>query len=228
MDAQHRQLRVALFGGTGLIGTGILQSLLRDPRVAEVRAFTRRALGNPDPRLLEQPITDFLDAGSMVEGLGEVDALCFALGIASNRVSRQQYETITVEMPMAAASALMEASPNAVFHYVSGAGADERAFMHWARTKARAERELASCGLGGCMSWRPAFIIPNARPAGFGAAQALAASVMRPMAALPDLGVSNTSIGKAMIQASLEDLRTGVLENRMIRRIRSRYRRPVR
>ncbi|MEN8158711.1 MAG: epimerase [Myxococcota bacterium] len=218
-------LRVAVFGATGLAGTGVVRACLDDPRVAEVRAVTRRPLAISEPRLAEVHCDDFLDLTPHDDTLRDLDAVCFCLGIsASQAKSKADYRRITHDFALAAGRATLAASPGAVFHFVSGSGASERSWMDWARVKAETERDLERLGLGGCLAWRPGMILPEAPPDRIAWHQRIGHAVAGALRFLPDLSVANTAIGEAMLQATLDGPPDGVIGNREIRRLAGRYR----
>ena len=66
-------------------------------------------------------------------------------------------------------------------------------------------------------------ILPEAAPDRLGFVQRAGAALARRLRFLPDLSVANTAIGQAMIQATLERRREGVVENREIRSLAARY-----
>ena len=180
--------RVAIFGATGVAGTGVLHACLEDRGVAQVRAITRRGLPRAEPRLLEVRCSDFLDEASLAGSLEEIDAVCFCLGIsASQAPSRAEYRRITYEIALAAGRATRASSPDAIFHFISGSGTSPRSFMNWARVKAETEHALSGLGLGGCVHWRPAMILPEAEPESLAWGQRLGAALARPFASLPGL-----------------------------------------
>ncbi len=218
------ELRVAVFGPTGVAGIGVVRAWLDDPRVAEVRAVTRRSLPFSEERLREVRCDDFLGLRPIAHALGGLDAVCFCLGIsASQAKSAADYRRITHDFAVAAGKATRDASPAAVFHFVSGSGTGDDSWMRWARVKAEAERDLAALGLGGCVAWRPAMIVPEVEPASLQWFQRLGSTLSRPLQFLPDLSVSNQAIGQAMLQATLEGRRDGVIENREIRALADRH-----
>ena len=222
--ANEHALRVAIFGPTGLVGTGVVHAWLADPRVAEVRAVTRRPLQISDPGLKEVRCDDFLDLEPIATALSGLDAVCFCLGISASRArSRAEYRRITHDFALAAARTTLGASPGAIFHFISGSGTSARSWMSWARVKAETERDLGRLGLGGCVHYRPAMILPEVPPERLAWVQQLGSSLARPLRFLPDLAIDNTAIGEAMLQATLERCSEGVLENRDIRALADRY-----
>jgi uncharacterized protein YbjT (DUF2867 family) len=227
VEAGETELRVAIFGATGLVGAGVVQAWLADPRVRVVRAVTRRPLSRTDPKLATVHCEDFLDLAPIAASLGGLDAACFCLGIsASQAASQDEYRRITYGFALAAGRAVRAASPEAIFHFVSGAGTSEKSWMRWARVKAETERDLGSLGLAGQLSWRPAMVFAAAPPDRRTRMQEIGGVLTRLLRPLPSLAVDNTAIGAAMLQATLERRREGVIENREIRELAARYRAP--
>ena len=225
MAGRDRELRVAIFGATGLAGTGVLRAWLDDPRLVEARAITRRPLAIGDPRVTEVLCKDFLDLDPVASALAEVDAVCFCLGIsASQAKDRADYYRITHDMALAAGRATRKASPEATFHFISGSGTSRRSWMNWARVKAETEDDLSALGLGGCIHYRPAMILLAAEPDRPTFLQRVGSAVSQPFAFLPDFAVDNTAIGEAMIRSTLDGQREGTLDNRGIREAASSYR----
>ena len=114
MEAPEQELRVAIFGPTGLAGTGVVRAWLDDPRVAEVRAVTRRPLPYSAPRLQEVSCQDFLHLDPIRETFAGLDAVCFCLGVSASQVKdRDEYRRITHDYAVAASGATLAASPGA-------------------------------------------------------------------------------------------------------------------
>jgi len=218
-------LRVAIFGPTGLAGTGVLHAWLRDPRVSAVRAVTRRPLSARDSKLEEVHCEDFLDLAPVAASLAGLDAVCFCLGISASQVdSRDEYRRITYDFALAAGRAVLAGSPDAVFHFISGSGTSARSFMNWARVKAETERDLGRLGLGAFVGWRPAMILAKVRPDRLSLVQQVAGALAAPLRFLPAAAVDNLAIGEAMLQATLDGPREGIVENREICALSERYR----
>lgn len=205
---------VAIFGSTGTAGAGAVQACLRDPRVREVRAITRRALPTTDPKLRQVMCSDFRALTGIEADLRGVDTCLFCLGTSVRNVKDEaEYREIHVQYALAAARALLAQSPLASFVYLSGAGAGNASRMMWARVKAEAEETLAQVGLARLISVRPGGIVPL-EPAG--ANRWLLAPLVR---LLPSLGIGAEALGRAMLRAGLDSdaARSGsVLENRAL------------
>jgi uncharacterized protein YbjT (DUF2867 family) len=224
MHDQHA-LRMALFGATGVAGSGVARAWLEDPRVCELRAITRRSPAITSPKLSIVQCDDFATLDAIGEALAGIDALCFCLGISVAQVSGEdEYRVITHDYALAAARALKEASPDATFHFLSGSGTKASSRMMWARVKGETELELIQLGLGGIVCWRPAMILADRPPRGLPWSYRAAYPLMRLLRFVPSLSVRNEELGQAMLQATLDGRREGTVENREIRAEAKRYR----
>jgi uncharacterized protein YbjT (DUF2867 family) len=74
-----------------------------------------------------------------------------------------QFRTITVDYPIEFARVLRGNSPNAVFSFLSGSGADPtgRSRMAFARYKGEAKKALIAAGFPHVCIFRPAYIYPG-------------------------------------------------------------------
>ena len=85
-------MKVILFGGTGMVGQGVLRECLRDPDVTEVLAVMRSATGQKHAKLRELVHADFSDFSSVpLDG----DACFWCLGVSSTGMSEADYTRIT-------------------------------------------------------------------------------------------------------------------------------------
>ena len=146
-------MKVILFGGTGMVGQGVLRECLRDPDVTEVLAVMRSATGQEHAKLRELVHEDFSDFSSLpLDG----DACFWCLGVSSTGMSEADYTRITHDYTMAAAKVL--ARPTMTFIFVSGAGAQGNAM--WARVKRKTEDALFAMPFKAVYVFRPGLIQP--------------------------------------------------------------------
>jgi uncharacterized protein YbjT (DUF2867 family) len=156
-----RPLRVAVWGGTGAAGSEVLRQCRADARVGEIVAFTRRPLADEHRGIPQVHVSDFLDMAPHRRALRNFDAVYWCLGVSQlSEPNAQAYRVITRDYAVAAAELLREASPGAVFHFLSGMGAARNGLspVMWGRVKGEAERALAAVGLRRLVIWRPTFI----------------------------------------------------------------------
>lgn len=219
-----RPRTVLIFGATGSAGGSVLRACLASPDVEEVRAVARRPLALESPKLRAFVHADYADFSAVEDAFANVDACLWCLGISSTQVSGEaEYRRITHDYAVAGARTLARVSPDAVFHYVSGAGAGARSRFMWARVKAETERELVDDV--GAVCWRPAAIdgeTSASTPRLYLALRPVYRLLFKPFRSLY---VAGEEIGLAMLEATRRGMRARVVENAEIRDLADRSRR---
>lgn len=157
-------IRAVLFGGTGMVGEGVLHEALGDPVVESVLVIGRRPCNVKHEKVREILHNDFHDYSGIAGRLHGYNACFFCLGVTSLGKSEEEYRRLTYDLTMAAARALSGLNPDMVFCYVSGAGTDstERGRVMWARVKGKTENDLMKLSFRGVYAFRPGFIKPTA------------------------------------------------------------------
>ena len=212
-------MKILLFGATGSAGGAVLEACLNASIVDEVRAITRRPLMDTSPKLRTYLHNDFLNFATAEEAFRSVDACLFCLGVSSTQVSQEEYRTISYSYPLAAANMLKAKSPGAAFHYISGRGTHAESRMSWARVKAQTEHDLIELANADC--WRPALIDAKPSPT-LPKLYAVFYPIGRLFKPFPNLYIHGHDLGRAMLQATVENLQRRIIENAEIRRIATR------
>lgn len=214
-------MQIVVFGGSGLIGQGVLLQSLDHPKVDEVVSIGRRRLDIDHPKLRQIVHRDFQDFSSIADDLTGVDACFWCLGIASSGMDEASYTRITYDFTMAAAKVLHERSPDVCFCFVSGAGTDasEKGFMMWARVKGKAENALRRVGFGRLHLFRPGFIQSARGKSPRGAVSSAIVSGVFPLMRAIGSATSNVAIGDAMLALAFDGGTQEILETRDINRL---------
>jgi uncharacterized protein YbjT (DUF2867 family) len=213
-------MNILIFGATGSAGGSVLRVCLAAPDVEEVRVITRRPLALQHDKLRVFIHKDYLDYGAVTGAFAGVDACLFCLGISVTQVSGEdEYRRITHDFALAAAEALKQGSPAAVFHYLSGQGASLNSRMMWARVKAEADRDLIALVSANC--WRPGFIDGETSQSAPRIYQ-ISRPLFRLLRVFRNLYVTGDDIGRAMLVATREGWRGRIVENAEIRALASR------
>jgi uncharacterized protein YbjT (DUF2867 family) len=204
-------MRVILFGATGMVGSGVLLECLDSPRVSEVLAVVRSATGVRHPKLREILHEDFFHFDSIRPQFAGADACFFCLGVSSAGMKEEDYRRLTHDVTIAAASAMLEVSPQLTFIYVSGEGTDssERGRSMWARVKGKTENDLLAMPFKAAYMFRPGYIQPlrgvrtktPVYQAIYGMAGVLY-PILRTIA--PKYVTTTVSVGRAMIEVAAE------------------------
>jgi putative NADH-flavin reductase len=221
---------IAIFGGTGTAGDGILKAVMEDSDVARAKLFTRRHTerineGVSSGQVLATMHTDYLDYDSAHDHLKDVDTVFWALGTSARNVSKEDYSVIHIEYPMAFVKEWLKARPTGekAFHLVSGEGASLDSRMHWAREKAKAEQALTALAEGSNLRvviYRPSWIVAAEEQTNW--TQEFGFAIFRPV----KLAIRSTAIGSAMLEVSArgEELPNGtILQSNEIQQYANAY-----
>ncbi len=215
-------MTVLLFGSTGSAGGSVLRTCLAASKVTQVRVISRRPVDLEHEKLRVWVHADFLNFDAVADAFSGVDACFYCLGVSVTQVPDEAtYRRVTHDFAIAAARALQARSPEAIFHFISGQGTRADSRFMWARVKAETENELIE--LVEAICWRPAFIdgehSENAPPL---------LQAIRPLARLlspfKGLYITGDDLGRAMLQATIDEMPGRVVENAEIRTLADRSR----
>lgn len=191
--------RIILTGATGMVGEGVLLTLLGQPDVETVLSISRKPSGHAHPKLHELLVPDFFELAGIEEELKGYTACFFCAGVSSVGMKKAEYARATHDLTLHFARTLVRSSPTATFIYVSGAGTGGR--LMWAQVKLRTENALLALPFRAAYMFRPAGMKPVA-------GQRHVRPVYRwfswlvPVARLFNLGSTLREVGQAMLRAA--------------------------
>jgi uncharacterized protein YbjT (DUF2867 family) len=149
--------RVVVAGATGLVGSFLVERLLRDPRSSEVVALSRRPLAIKDPKLRVE-IVDFAKLEDAVAGLAPEAVFC-ALGTTIKTAgSREAFELVDLEYPTRLARGAARGGSEE-FLLLTALGADAKSKIFYSRTKGRAEEAVRNAFAGKLRIFRPSLLL---------------------------------------------------------------------
>jgi len=156
------QLRVALFGASGMVGAAVLDECLADPNVLSVVAVGRSSTGRTHPKLRELGAPDLFDLSALSSELGGLNACFLTVGSSAAGKNEEQYSRENHDLPLSIANFLLERNPDLAITYVSGAGADStgKGRIMWARVKGRTENDLIAMPFRNATMFRLAGLVP--------------------------------------------------------------------
>jgi len=156
------QLRVAIFGASGMVGAAVLEACLADPDVLSVVAVGRSSTGRTHPKLRELRAPDLFDLSALSSELGGLNACFFTVGSTAAGKTQAQYTRENHDLPLHVAKFLLERNRELAITYVSGVGADSTGSGRsmWARVKGRTENELIALPLRNATMFRLAGLVP--------------------------------------------------------------------
>jgi uncharacterized protein YbjT (DUF2867 family) len=219
-------VKAILFGGSGMVGQGVLRELLLDPDVESVLSIVRSRTGRQHAKLRELIHHDFFDFTPIAAELSGLDACFYALGATSAGKSEQEYTRITYDITMAAAEPLARLNPRMTFVFVSGAGTDssERGRIMWARVKGRAENAIRKLPFKAAYMFRPGLIQPMHGIESGTALYRLPYKLLAPLVPwlrrrFPKYVTTTEQLGRAMIAAARNGAPKAILESEDINRL---------
>lgn len=156
-----------VLGATGLIGSSLVEQLLKDDTFSKVRVLVRRPISLTHPKL-EVVITDFSDYEQYRKNIGTGDCLFSCIGTTNANVKGDKllYRSIDFDIPVNAARFGKEAGFKQ-FLLVSAIGADARSRFFYTRLKGEVEEMIAGYKFNGLHIFRPSFLMgrkQNERP----------------------------------------------------------------
>lgn len=150
-------MRVILFGGSGMVGQGVLRVLEADPTVTEILLIVRSPLANTSAKITELVHSDFFHWQNVEDRFRNLDACYFCLGVSSVGMKETEYRRTTYDLTLAAAQTLANAGVG-TFIYISGAHTDASGKQMWARVKGETENALMALPFQQVFCFRPGFI----------------------------------------------------------------------
>jgi uncharacterized protein YbjT (DUF2867 family) len=219
-----RQIKVLLFGASGMLGTAVMRECLADPQVDRVISVGRTASALHSAKLEEIVHADLSNYRAVESSLTELDACFFCLGVSSAGLGEAEYSRVTYDYTLAAANTLVRLNPRLTFIYVSGAGTDSSGVGRtmWARVKGRTENALLALPFAAAYMLRPGIIQPlhgiKSKTRSYRVFYALAAFLLPVLRAVfPNQVLSTTQIGTAMLNLAKHGYAKRILEARDIR-----------
>jgi uncharacterized protein YbjT (DUF2867 family) len=219
-------MKIALFGGTGMVGQGVLRACLADPEVEEVWAIGRTRLGISNPKLHEIIPADLFSLSAAENKLTGLEACFFCLGVSSVGLPEEAYARITYDLTVSVAQALIKSNPGMTFIYVSGEGTDssEHGRSMWARVKGKTENALLQMPFKAAYMFRPGFIQPLQGIKSHTKIYRLLYAVLAPFYPLlkrvfPKFVTSTEQVGKAMLAAAKHGAGKSVLNTQDINKL---------
>ena len=218
-------MKVILFGGSGMVGQGVLRECLIDPGVEAVLSVGRSPLGVQHAKLREILHKDFLDYSAIEPQLTGYDACFFCLGVSSIGMDEARYRHLTYDVTMAAATTLARLNPGMVFTYVTGRSTDstESGRQMWARVKGKTENDLLKLPFKAAYMFRPAGIQPlhgvRSKTGWINAIYTVTAPLLSYLSRVaPHYMTTSEKLGRAMIKVVRDGYPKKILESEDINR----------
>lgn len=211
-------MKVIVFGGTGMVGSEVLDLCLSHSDVTQVVTIGRNKTGFSHPKLKEVEHSNFLDFSSLEAELSDADICYYCVGVYQGQVSKSVFWQVTVDYLNALLLNLEKGNPNIRFCLFSSQGANQKesSLMLFANAKGRAEAMLSKSRLRSKYIFRPGYIAPSR----VSTVQTLSAKFFYPVyKLLPFIGIDAHELAKVMVYIGLTGRDDKVFENSEIRKL---------
>lgn len=149
---------VVVLGATGMVGSALVELLLADTRVSEIRILSRRPLSYSQSKIKVFE-TDLYNPNALA--FDQATALYCCIGTTRKKTpNRVTYHSIDHGITLAVATAAKAAGLSEV-HLISAIGADSRSKIFYNRLKGEIENDLNSLNFERTLIYQPALLIGN-------------------------------------------------------------------
>jgi uncharacterized protein YbjT (DUF2867 family) len=194
-----------VLGATGLIGSYLLEQLLKDEAFSKVRVLVRRPLELQHPKL-EECITDFNNYSDYQTKLGKGDCIFCCIGTTNAKVKgdKDEYRKIDFDIPVNAARFGKEAGFQQ-FLLVSAVGANSKSSIFYSRLKGEVEEVIETFHFKSFHVFRLSVLLGNRNEERMG--ESIGKVLFKVFSFLiPSKykGIKDVDVAKAMINAAKE------------------------
>jgi uncharacterized protein YbjT (DUF2867 family) len=156
-------ISLIITGATGMVGEGVLNECIADPRISSILLISRRPGGINHPKVSEIIHAQLNDIRPLREQVKGYDACLFCMGVSSIGMNEAEYTRLTYDLTLDFAQVLAAENPQMTFCYISGSGTDssEKGRMMWARVKGKTENDLMRLPFKRAFMFRPGYLQPT-------------------------------------------------------------------
>lgn len=144
-------------GGTGLVGTHLVQYLCADPTFDQVKVLVRKSTQNP-PKKVEIITVDYDDLPAFDDLLKADVAFC-CLGTTIKKAgSKQKFRMVDYDYPLTLAKLLAKVGCRQ-FNIITAMGADKKSIFFYNQVKGEIEESLQGLWYGNLNIFRPSLLL---------------------------------------------------------------------
>ena len=154
-----KKKEVTLFGGTGLIGSSLLEILLKDDRYSKVNLVTRIPFLVNNIKV-NVHLIDFLDQKAIEKTIENSEIVFVSIGTTQAKVkgNRDAYRKIDFDIIYNVAKACKKQQVKH-FLFVSSQGADHKSSSFYLKLKGEIEQAVFDLKLSCCSVFRPSLLL---------------------------------------------------------------------
>jgi uncharacterized protein YbjT (DUF2867 family) len=152
-------MTATLIGSTGLVGSYLLNELLKDPFYDEVKILIRKPL-ELNHLKLEKKLVDFNDSDSLLVAIDNSDAVFCAVGTTQKKVKgdKEAYRKVDYDIPVKAAR-FSKMTGCETFVLVSSVGANSKSKTFYLKLKGEMEEAVKTVGVKSVHIMQPSMLL---------------------------------------------------------------------
>jgi len=207
-----------LFGSSGLVGSHLLNQLIKDTNYSKIKLFVRSVPEISDPQV-EVIKTDFNNLENHKEDIKGDDCF-FCIGTTKqNSPDKDEYKRVELDIPKEIAQIAKSNLVNS-FIFVSALYANPKSSGEYIRFKGLVEEELKRLNFPKLVIMRPSFLIGNRKEKrasekiGIFVFKLLSLLLLGPLKKMKP--IHSETVAKAMIRAANENLEKNIFESNEI------------
>lgn len=152
-------MKALIAGATGLVGSHLLQLLIKDPDYERIFVLTRRPLKIQDDKIGEI-VSDFNDLATTLQEIKTDHVFC-CLGTTMKKAgSREAFRKVDYEFPLQIAN-IMRSRGASKFLLVSAIGASRNSMFFYNRVKGEVEEAVRQMKYPALFIFRPSLLLGN-------------------------------------------------------------------
>lgn len=161
-------MKATVIGATGLIGSYLLELLLKDDHFDSLRVLVRRPFESDHPKL-EKKLVDFTDAESFRLALEGSDVVFCSIGTTQKKVKgdKEAYRKIDYDITVNAAR-FCKLNGCETFVFVSSVGASSKSKNFYLKLKGEIEDAVKAIGLKHVHIMQPSLLLGKRKESRFG------------------------------------------------------------
>lgn len=153
--------KTTLLGATGLIGSHVLEELIKDDNFSEIKVIVRRKVDLKHPKL-KVVVVDFQDKKTFYNAIEPGSTIFCAIGTTNSKVDgdKEKYRKVDYDIPVNAAKFGLEKDCKQ-FILVSSYGANSKSSNFYTKLKGEVEDKLSNLGYPSLHIFRPSLLLGN-------------------------------------------------------------------
>jgi uncharacterized protein YbjT (DUF2867 family) len=152
-------MNAVIIGASGLVGSHLVQELVKDNEFGPSTVITRRATENNNPKLINK-VVNFENSGQLQNSFDTADVIFCSVGTTQKKVEGDEkaYRKVDYDIPVNMAKVSLEKGVKQ-YILVSVVGADRNAGNFYLRLKGEVEDAIATMGFESLYILRPSMLL---------------------------------------------------------------------